>query len=323
MAGALNIEVLDRLGRVKERVRAESFPITIGRAYSCEVILDDRYVSPEHVRIDCDEDGRVFVEDLRSTNGTQRLAPLATVTRVPLEDDMKLRLGHTVVRIRTGGHPVEPTARLIARVLPAGLLGNRALSVSLCIAVVSFFVADDYLAWFENFSALRLLSETAGLVLVLAVWAGLWSLVSRMLVQAFYFRQHCTVAAIWALLFAVFDTAIDYYAFAFSADASAEAIAWVGVVPLLAGLLYSHLRLCSASPPVRLALRSATAAGAVVALGGLVYLGAQVEDEWPAGVAFSSHLKPPIFQMAPSRGVEEFFGRARLLKERVDRLAEQ
>src|SRR6185369_9659246 len=164
MAGELNIEVLDRLGRVKERLRPESFPVVVGRGYGCDVLLDDRYVSPQHLRIDRDEEGRFFVEDLQSTNGVQRLAPFAAVTRMEVEDDMRIRLGHTVVRLRRSDHPVEPAARLIASVLPAGIFANPVLSVALCLGALVLFVLNDYLGFFERFSVARVLSESAGFV---------------------------------------------------------------------------------------------------------------------------------------------------------------
>jgi len=323
MAGTLTIEVLDRLGRVKERVRAETLPIVVGRAYSCDVIVDDRYVSPQHLRIERGEDGRLFVEDLQTTNGTQRLAPLGALARAPLEDDMRLRVGHTVLRLRTGEHPVEPAARLLGATLPVGLLGNRPLSIALCLGVLGLFLLDDYMAYFERFSAARVLSQAAGLVLLFGLWAGTWSLVSRVVTQSFHFLEHCTIAALWALVYELFLNLTDYYSFAFAADRSAEVLAWVGTVPLLACVLYSHLRLCSAAPPLRLALGTAGVASAVVGLGGLVMLGARMEEQWPEELAFSWQLKPPVFQLVPSREIDEFFSRAVSLKDRVDRLAEE
>jgi hypothetical protein len=52
-------------------------------------------------------------------------------------------------------------------------------------------------------------------------------------------------------------------------------------------------------------------------------LGAELEDEWPGELAFSRQLKPPAFQVAPSRGVDEFFNRAQALKEHVDHLLDE
>lgn len=37
---------------------------------SCDVVVDCRYASPRHARVSLDGQGRVWVEDLGSTNGT-------------------------------------------------------------------------------------------------------------------------------------------------------------------------------------------------------------------------------------------------------------
>jgi len=53
--------------------RGRTFPLgeelSVGRAAGCAITLDDTYVSQMHARV-FQRDGQVFVEDLRSTNGT-------------------------------------------------------------------------------------------------------------------------------------------------------------------------------------------------------------------------------------------------------------
>ena len=45
------IEILDSKGVVVERTAVDSFPITIGRAYSNQVILSDPYVCPRSTSV--------------------------------------------------------------------------------------------------------------------------------------------------------------------------------------------------------------------------------------------------------------------------------
>ncbi len=42
----------------------------IGRAESCHMTIVDEYASPQHAIVSRDAEGRVFVADLGSTNGT-------------------------------------------------------------------------------------------------------------------------------------------------------------------------------------------------------------------------------------------------------------
>ncbi len=73
--------------------------VTIGRAPGCSVPLaDDTYVSQLHARIYI-RDGKPFVEDLGSTNGTfvneQKLAAPAM-----LQPGDKVRVGQTIMELR-------------------------------------------------------------------------------------------------------------------------------------------------------------------------------------------------------------------------------
>ena len=72
--------------------------VTIGRAPGCSVPLaDDTYVSQLHARIYI-RDGRPFVEDLGSTNGTFLNRDRLSKT-MPLRKGDKLQIGRTVLEI--------------------------------------------------------------------------------------------------------------------------------------------------------------------------------------------------------------------------------
>jgi pSer/pThr/pTyr-binding forkhead associated (FHA) protein len=81
---------------------AQIFPlgeeVTIGRAPGCSVPLaDDTYVSQLHARIYV-RDGKPFVEDLGSTNGTFLNKDRLSKT-MPLHRGDKLQIGRTVLEI--------------------------------------------------------------------------------------------------------------------------------------------------------------------------------------------------------------------------------
>jgi FHA domain-containing protein len=81
---------------------AQIFPlgeeVTIGRAPGCSVPLaDDTYVSQLHARIYV-RDGKPFVEDLGSTNGTFLNRDRLSKT-MPLHRGDKLQIGQTILEI--------------------------------------------------------------------------------------------------------------------------------------------------------------------------------------------------------------------------------
>jgi pSer/pThr/pTyr-binding forkhead associated (FHA) protein len=73
-------------------------PVLIGRGPECTLVLTDDYVSSRHARV-FPRDGRWFVEDLGSTNGTQ-LGRTKITQPVPLEVGEHLRIGRTVLELR-------------------------------------------------------------------------------------------------------------------------------------------------------------------------------------------------------------------------------
>ncbi|MBL7489907.1 FHA domain-containing protein [Frankia sp. AgB1.9] len=73
-------------------------PITIGRAPDSTLVLDDDFASGRHARL-VPHDGRWFVEDLNSTNGTF-LEHTKVTTPMPVSLGAPVRIGKTVLELR-------------------------------------------------------------------------------------------------------------------------------------------------------------------------------------------------------------------------------
>ncbi|OHV39926.1 MULTISPECIES: FHA domain-containing protein FhaB/FipA [Pseudofrankia] len=73
-------------------------PITIGRAPDSTLVLDDDFASGRHARL-VHHDGRWFVEDLNSTNGTF-LEHTKVTTPMPVSLGAPVRIGKTVLEFR-------------------------------------------------------------------------------------------------------------------------------------------------------------------------------------------------------------------------------
>jgi hypothetical protein len=71
---------------------------TIGRASGCRIPIDDTHVSKVHARIFVHE-GRWFVEDLGSTNGTL-VNGVPADGAAPVEPGSHIRVGETVLEFR-------------------------------------------------------------------------------------------------------------------------------------------------------------------------------------------------------------------------------
>ena len=80
------------------RISLTGAPVLIGRAHDSTVVLTDDYASTRHARI-TQTDGRWFLEDLGSTNGTY-LGQHKVDSPVPLETGVPVRIGKTVLELR-------------------------------------------------------------------------------------------------------------------------------------------------------------------------------------------------------------------------------
>ena len=80
MLPAFWIEILDASGVVVSRQRVQSGVAAIGRGYENDVVIDDAYVAPAHLRIayeidaaaadaESEQTSALWIEDLGSQNG--------------------------------------------------------------------------------------------------------------------------------------------------------------------------------------------------------------------------------------------------------------
>jgi hypothetical protein len=70
--------------------------LVIGRALACDVTIEDSYASGRHARL-YDRDGRVYLEDLNSTNGTYVNGARVSAQHLLHPGDV-IRIGDTELR---------------------------------------------------------------------------------------------------------------------------------------------------------------------------------------------------------------------------------
>ena len=64
------VEILDRDGHTRQLVPVWHWPVTIGRAIECDVVLDDPHVAARHATL-ADEDGQLQLQVGDTINGAQ------------------------------------------------------------------------------------------------------------------------------------------------------------------------------------------------------------------------------------------------------------
>jgi hypothetical protein len=320
---ALIVEVVDpRGGSIRARVRLDGSPLNIGRGYDNDLILDDAYVDARHARISVSADGTVEIEDLGSINGLMVVNGTGRAVRVAARPGTQVRLGRTILRFRDPEEPVPPALPERADAMRFGLLFGspwaRAAVFSAAVALVTLYT---WLGSYERDSGSSAAAVAVVFVLSAAVWAGIWAIASRVVLNRFNFTAHLTAVALITIP-AILLTSLDsWVTFLFPDNpfsVPAGILAWTALFTVSIAF---HLSLSSTMDRFR-RWRAAviTTGGLALMIGLLAYAGGDAYTDVPE---FSSVLKPVSGSMLPTMEVSGFSDVIAELKEAADELAKE
>jgi pSer/pThr/pTyr-binding forkhead associated (FHA) protein len=298
------VEVLDRRGRVRERVRLSQFPAFVGRAYTNDVVLEDRFVSPRHAAVTRSETAGMTIEDLGSLNGVKPLG------------EGRYRVGETVLRLVDAEAPVAPAEPLPAD--ESGLLHalrDPRLAIGMVLASVLVFALDTYLGTYYDMELMPLVSQVAVTLGALGLWSGIWAFMNRLLTHRFEYLRHLSCACIAGVAYVIVESISEHAEFVFSSERLGIGLGILGGAVVTYLLLSAHLAVIPASTR---SLRRLWATGGTALLLGLVsvltYTGPDDTEEIPVRApikAFGSSL-------IRTETTAEFLEEVRLLREEVD-----
>ncbi len=103
------IEAFDRHGALLARAPITRWPVTVGRALDCDLVLDDPFVAPRHLRIDraVNEPRTVQVEVLETRNGARlQRKQYGQGEHFDWPDGAPIDLGHTHITLRLADAPI-------------------------------------------------------------------------------------------------------------------------------------------------------------------------------------------------------------------------
>jgi Inner membrane component of T3SS, cytoplasmic domain len=301
------LELLSRHHDVTQRQRCTGTEIRIGRAYDNDLVLDDPYVAAHHLRLRRTEEGWL-AEDLDSTNGLLAERGKERFDRLKLDDDRIIRIGNTLLRLRSEQYRVAPE-RVDARRLPLW-----PVALLLAIGIIGIEVVATWLAEIRepDLSAyLAKISQIAGEVLG---WAGIWAILSRVFGGRAWFDRHLLIALTGVFTASAIDEVLKYAGFALSVQPVVSyeyLVRWV-----IVGLVcFCHLQLIIP----RHARRSGTALAGltVLAIGLQTVLDADNRrnvDPPP----FQGQYYPPALRLTTPETDAQFFAEAQRLKARLD-----
>jgi hypothetical protein len=310
------LEVRDLRGRLVERVRLDALPATVGRAYSNDVVLADRFVCPRHLRIDRADDGAFVVEDVGSVNGLSVGPREEMVERATLGPGGVFRIGRSTLRLLTGETPVEPTLRDGSHAHDDWSARSVALAVA---AALGLFLVG---AFQGNYTRTAIVDSLRGAivfgVLVLA-WAAAWAAASRIVTHRWRLGAHLAIACGVFALSAVVEVAFGYTGFLLSAGDAMDVASWLAGAAFLAWLLDAHVSLVSGMSRRR---RHACAAAVSLAVSaGLAFLLHWDDGSFTSEVDIQAALKPVPAAWVRGETLDDFLAGIDELEREVTALA--
>jgi hypothetical protein len=305
------VEVLSPHRDVLSRQRCElagGGEVLLGRGYDNDVIVDDPFVAPRHVRVFRDESGRLVAEDVGTVNGMFLDHETTRRDRIPIDGDAPLRIGRTWLRIRDASAAVAPEREepRAARTWHAVFLFTAAL---LALTLVETWIDDTG----ESKASTYVFPQFLVGAFVLA-WTATWSVLSRIFAGMARVERHAYIATLGLFVTSLLTWLAGLFAYSFSLPSLAIVDSfgfwvWVSV------LSFFHLREIG---PRHLVLK-----GAIVGSLALLGIGGQMVSRAESGgplrekVAVDA-LKPPWLRFASPQSEEEFFADVEALQPKLD-----
>ena len=308
MNGPFFIETLARNGDVLHRHRVNTLPITLGRGYDNDFILDDAHTAARHAVVEQAEDGGLVMRDLNTQNGI--VVHGKRQSSVPVSGTTVVRLGHTRLRIRDASFPVE--AEMADTTMHAWEGGIPALAG---MALISLFIGvSEALTDTGNFQAIRYLLIIASGLGAGLVWSGVWALANRLFGGHARLGRHLFILGSGLIAIGAWKTISSVLAYAWSAEAFTRYGNHV-VMLIVVAMIYHHLRTIKPHKP-----RAFLSSCAVfLALGsGLILMknyesAGRLRDE-----LYMSVLLTPSVRQSDDHSVDDFMQDAARLKAEAD-----
>ena len=309
------IETLDRDGQPRQILRVSQWPVRIGRAIDCDLVLDDPHVAAHHATLAWRDDG-LHIDPAASVNGVRLgRAAIAPGSSPPLPASGLMTLGATTLRVRLASAVLAPEQRLVDL-----HQYERRHAVALMTLIAFAALWKGFELWLTTVpgtpsSALAwgYLSAPAGLI----VWCAVWAIGSMLFQRRFAFWPHLQVALTWLLVAVVTEAVTAQLAFALSMPAIEKAgrLVFVGAIAMM---LWHHMGLLL---PQRRRAFALAIAGAVAVGGGLLLADRALQQEPLIGDLYLGTISLPGVRLARTMSADAFVNSARPLEKTLSHWA--
>lgn len=316
------IELLGTTNNVIERERVNKSEITIGRGYHNDVIMADEHIDNSHLRLEQDDTGNWWLQDLNSLNGTKASTngkKRHKIDRAQVHSGDIFIVGRNKIRILFSSH-VLPAAVKIRRSESFLLwIGQVPILLLLMISYFSFRLLSNYLGSTEVINWSAVIADELQLALGVVVLAGLVYLLSILFKRGGNFWAHLSLLVLISLGSAMLNVVREIALFNFSqyVSGSGQMLQSISGYLILGIYLWCILYLAF---HLSLVKRSIIAAAVLVMLVGLQFLQRdRFEELLYERLPVSNALPAPVFLLRKPTPDADYQQKNQALFERIEK----
>ena len=300
------VEIAHLVGSRRELRKFYGDIVRVGRGYQNDLILNDPYVSSQHIILRAEKDGWV-VEDLNSKNGAFK-NHTKVIVHAPLQSGDEITIGKTHLYIFYPEHPVEPAKPMLA----AASVGMGITSfwgiLTVVVLMMLVYMMEGYLGSAEKGSLGKLLLTALSPLILVLMWAGVWALVGRMIKHRSHFLLQTALGSLFFLLMIPISNIAQYLGY-WTSSHMVDIVCSSLLGALLSSVLLSqNLALATYIPPFKRKVVSAVICVSVILIGTLVYF--TFKGEFNPHPDFYGTLKPPLVKFLPTKSIDQYLKKA-------------
>ena len=243
----LIVQVSGKHDRYIERVRLGSDGISIGRAWNSDIIIQDKYVDAEQLKIHLDEQGALSIEDLSSTNRSLLADKPFTNSVQSYHWGDEIHIGDTRLRIFDTSSEVAQTANRSAwySLLEPFQSGHAAALIGVIAALLYTF--NFWAFSVKPFVFFDFVVRFVTVIVTLFAWTLIVGSISKLVRGQANMREHWVLACLAAIVIVVIGFLVSMVRFNIQSPdvgqwLSSVTYAGIGIAFIYALLTYSsHL----------------------------------------------------------------------------------
>lgn len=284
-----------------EYCRSNTSTLSIGRAFDNDLFVSDPYVSEHQLKLVYEENTWVLwvLNDLNPVLVNGALVK----EKVNIQSGDQLVIGHTRLSLFLESHKQEETRQLLfsAKWYKTDFSRNISLFAIVLIMLLTFLTSYNGSVTGLDLNILG--TEGISVLATIFIWAGFFALLGKLVIHQANYRLQVMVTALVFVLSTIFDFVPALIEYQFSSTLVGEITKYLVSVCILT--LLFKLNLYFSTHMMKSTLIAALISISLVGVS--VFVENYENKDFKSTPEFSTVVKPPFIQLAPTVSLDEHF----------------